>query len=88
MSTEHLLQDLDNLRHMLGIRSDKPRKQWCYRNYFNSSPECDHYASMQRLVTQGLAAEHRPDCFSATVHGCMAVGLTGTEAARAFNGGR
>jgi hypothetical protein len=86
MSTEHLLQDLENLRHMLGVRNDVPRKRWCYRNYFNSNPGCDHYASMQRLVAAGLAVEYRPDYFSATLHGCMAIGLTAKETNKALNG--
>jgi hypothetical protein len=86
MSTEHLLQDLENLRHMLGVRNDKARKHWCYRNHFNSSPECDHYASMQRLVAAGLAVEYRPDYFSATLHGCTAIGLTTKETNKALKG--
>lgn len=78
-TTEHLLQDLENLRHMLGVDSSKSRKRWCCRNYFNSNPGCDHYPSMQRLVAQWLAVEHRPDYFSATLYGCMAIGLTAKE---------
>jgi len=86
MITEHLIQDMDNLRHMLGVCSERPRKRWCYRNYFNSNQGCDSYASMQRLVAQGLAFEYRPDYFSATLHGCMVIGLTSKEAAKALNG--
>ncbi len=84
--TEQLIQDLENLRHMLGVRNDKPRKQWCYRNYFNSSPGCDHYPSMQRLVAMGFAFEYRPDYFRGTLHGCMAIGLTAKETHKAING--
>jgi hypothetical protein len=83
---EHLIEDLENLRHMLGVRSDKARKHWCYRNHFNSNPGCDHYASMQRLVARGFAVEHRKDYFSATLHGCMAIGLTAKETHKALNG--
>ncbi len=82
---EYLIQDLENLRHMLGVRTGKPRKH-C-RNYFNSNPGCDHYASMQRLVARGFAVEYRPEYFSATMLGCSEIGLTAKETDKALNGG-
>ncbi len=83
-TTEHLIQDMDNLRHMLGVRSDKPRKQWCYRNYFNSEPGSDTYESMVRLVVAGLATQYRLNYFCATLHGCMAIGLSAKETQKAL----
>ncbi len=79
-----IVNDLDNLRHMLGISSHRARKHWCYRNYFNAG-DCDK-PSMERLVVLGLAEQFRPDYWRATEAGCKAVGLTEKETKRALHG--
>jgi hypothetical protein len=68
--------DLDNLRHMLGIdRSPKP-----YRNYYCAGGD-DDVASMERLVEAGFAVKNSRYTLSvgpmyhATLEGARAVGL-------------
>ena len=70
-------EDMENLRHMLGISQRTPRNQWGYRNYYASS--ISDMPSMARLETAGLVRRGRPyeDAyyFHATKAGCLAVGL-------------
>lgn len=79
---EITIDDLDNLRHMLGMDPRKSRKHWFYRNYF--SAPCDH-ASMNRLELAGwvFSVEYSGGrLFFATEPGMMAVGLTKREIAK------
>lgn len=68
--------DLDNLRHMLGV-SEKCRKG--YRNYFVAGG--DDVASMERLREAGFVLKNErynassDPCYHATVDGARAVGL-------------
>lgn len=70
------VDDLDNLRHMLGVSESNPRG---YRNYFVAGG--DDVLSMERLRAAGfvtlndryrLSAE---PCYHATPEGARAVGL-------------
>lgn len=79
-----LLQDLEKLRHMLGVDAHRPRRQWAYRNYFNAAGS--DVASMERLVALGFAQQYRPDYWRATEAGCKAVGLTEKETRKALKG--
>lgn len=49
--------DLDTLRHMLGVRKDSPRKKWGYRNYFATA--MDRVRVLERLRAAGLAVKGR-----------------------------
>ncbi len=68
--------DLDNLRHALGVSPDQPRG---YRNYFVAGP--DNVASMERLCVVGFMVKNTryamssDPCYHATSEGARAVGL-------------
>lgn len=70
------VDDLDNLRHMLGV-SDRCRRG--YRNYFVAGS--DDVASMERLRAAGFAMKNErytlssDPCYHATIDGARAVGL-------------
>ena len=68
--------DLDNVRHMLGV-SDKHRRG--YRNYFVAG--ADSVPSMERLREAGFVVKNEryvgsaDPCYHATLEGARAVGL-------------
>lgn len=68
--------DLDNLRHMLGVSERSPRG---YRNYFVAGG--DDVLSMERLCAAGFAVRNEryalssDKCYHATDEGARAVGL-------------
>lgn len=68
--------DLDNLRHMLGVSETSPRG---YRNYFVAGG--DDIASMERLRALGFVVKNQSyslsndPCYHATLEGAKAVGL-------------
>ena len=68
--------DLDNLRHMLGV-SERCRRG--YRNYFVAGP--DNVPSMERLRAAGFVVKNEryamsaDPCYHATTEGARAVGL-------------
>jgi hypothetical protein len=70
--------DLDNLRHMLGV-SDECRRG--YRNYFIAGG--DDIASMERLREVGFVVKNErysasaDPCYHATLEGARALGLKG-----------
>ena len=73
--------DLDNLRHTLGVDMDKPPNRWGWRNYF-ATTEAD--PSFVRLVAVGFAirigeSAGRDAVFAATRDGCRAVGMTDAQ---------
>jgi len=69
-------EDLENLRHMLGV-SERNRRG--YRNYFVAGG--DDVASMERLREAGLVVKNEryrlsPEpCYHATLAGAQAIGL-------------
>lgn len=75
-----IVADLENLRHMLGAESERPRKSWGFRNYFSASPMSSDHGSMERLVAMGLAVKGQETSdlvfYHATLDGCSAVGMT------------
>lgn len=77
-----VVEDMDNLRHMLGVGPNIPKRNWCYRNYFNAGGK--DIDSMQRLVAAGLAERYRPEYWRATVLGMKAIGLTAKQIAKAL----
>lgn len=68
--------DLDNLRHMLGVSERTPRG---YRNYFVAG--ADSVPSMERLRGAGFVTKNdcyklsADPCYHATAEGAKAVGL-------------
>ncbi len=69
------------LRHMLGMRPDKPKGSYGYRNYFCAEVGGDDYIELcimedALLVQRGAAInEGRDRYFHATREGCAAIGL-------------
>jgi hypothetical protein len=76
------IEDMDDLRHMLGIDPLKSRKHWAFRNYYCADPQ---HAGMARLLAIGWVTRlsnrsESPDSFyAATMDGCLAAGLTRNE---------
>jgi hypothetical protein len=77
MTTEQLtVDDLDNLRHMLGVEKRTPRG---YRNYFVAG--ADNVPSMERLRAHGFVIKNdgyrasKDACYHATLDGARAIGL-------------
>jgi hypothetical protein len=70
------VNDLDNLRHMLGVSERSPRG---YRNYFVAGG--DDVQSMERLREAGFVVKNEgyglssDSCYHATLDGARAVGL-------------
>lgn len=83
--TKELLYDLDNLRHMLGIKQSRGRRDWGFRNYFNSTESGPDYESMKRLETMGFVVQGRRCYWHATEAGCKAVGMNDKEIKRALH---
>lgn len=81
VTRELLEEDLDNLRHMLGVRKDKPRARWGYRNHFCAG--VGDIPSMERLYAHGLvfrkgaypSISAHGVFYAATVEGMRAAGL-------------
>lgn len=70
------VDDMDNLRHMLGVSERCPRG---YRNYFVAGGE--DVASMDRLLARGLVIKNEryslsaDPCYHATLVGAKFIGL-------------
>jgi len=79
-------EDLDKLRHMLGVDSRKSQRQWGYRNYYASSKGDE--PAMRRLQSAGFVRQGRQYedsfYFHATEEGCKAVGLNAKQIKRAM----
>ena len=80
---ELLKEDLDNLKHMLGMNYSK--KCWGYRNYYVSNIDDD---SMHKLVRMGYVTQSRQsELFSyyhATEQGCIVAGLNKRQIKKAL----
>lgn len=78
MSETNEVEDMDNLRHMLGVSQRTPRG---YRNYFVAGGK--DVASMERLRTRGLVVKNEgyrqsaDPCYHATIDGARVLGLRG-----------
>lgn len=81
---DDMIADMNNLRHMLGVGSHIPKRDWCYRNYFNAGPGHSDMPSIERLVSSGLAEEYRPEYYRATVAGMRAIGLNEKQIKKAL----
>lgn len=70
-----LLDQMDTLRHMLGMASNVPMKDWGWRNYFNSGDEGDDLENLRAMEAQGLVELYRRNYWRATELGMKVVGL-------------
>jgi predicted mannosyl-3-phosphoglycerate phosphatase (HAD superfamily) len=77
------VDDMNNLRHMLGVGSHIPKRDWGYRNYFNAGPGHHDMPSLERLVAAGLVEQFRTEYFRATDAGMRAIGLTAKQIEKA-----
>ncbi len=82
----NLKQDIDHLRHMLGVGTHIKMRSWGYRNHFASSKRDE--PSMERLVADGLAkrggAYHDSYFYHATTAGMELAGLSKAAIKRQF----
>lgn len=69
-----IVAQMEILRHMLGMQSHTPMREWGWRNYFNST-EGEDFQHLRALETQGLVRQYRPGYWSATEAGMQAAGL-------------
>lgn len=78
--------DLDNLRHMLGVSEMYKKNQWGFRNYYACSKSSEK--SMRRLEKLGFVRQGRSYedsfYFHATEEGCKAVGMNTVQIKRAM----
>lgn len=79
--------DLDNLRHMLGVDERIHKRNWGYRNYYAAGGG-GSTVSMERLVAAGFAERgqqyHNSHVYHATLEGCKAIGLNAKQIERAM----
>ena len=77
------------LRHMVGVVSNVKKRDWGYRNHFNSTPGSDDDKAMQALADLGLVvpgARGASNYWHCTVPGCEAAGLNKRQIQRAIHG--
>lgn len=67
--------DMNNLRHMLGVGSHIPKRDWGARNYFNAGDGHSDMPSLLRLEAAGLIERGRPGYWHATDAGYDAIAL-------------
>jgi hypothetical protein len=70
-----VVEEMNILRHMLGIDRRVKPKDWGYRNYFNAEPGHNDYPILLRLEKKGLIERGPRHMWYATPDGCEAVGL-------------
>lgn len=84
---EILEEDLDNLKHMLGMNYSK--KNWGSRNYFTVYIGDGGNKSINRLLEKGLVCKHYLNSetieYSATEQGCIIAGLNKRQTKKALN---
>lgn len=69
----NLLEQMEILRHMLGMQSHRPLKEWGWRNYYNSAEaDLEH---LRVLESMGLVQQYRPHYWRATENGMRVAGL-------------
>lgn len=82
-------EQLDDLRHMLGVGKHIRKRDWGFRNYFNSTPDSPDDKRMALLHDMGYVvpgARGSSNYWHCTALACMAVGLTEAQTKRALYG--
>ena len=80
---------LDLLRHMVGAVSNVKKRDWGFRNHFNSTPGSDDDKALAELAELMLVvpgAQGASNYWHCTVEGCKAAGLNDRQTRRAING--
>lgn len=86
MSAPLTVEDMDRLRHMLGVETRYPPSRWGFRNYYSVGNDED-LASMNRLAGCGWVEHVRDSFWIATLKGCRAAGLPLSVAEAVVAGG-
>ena len=86
MSAALTFEDMDRLRHMLGVDPRRPAKCWGFRNYYDVGDDAA-VASMNRLAACGWVEHVKDSIWIATLEGCRAAGLPLLLAAATVAGG-
>lgn len=82
---ETIVNDIDNLRHMVGAKPNIHKRDWGFRNYYNSSDTGPDVDSMKRLQAMGLVIPGQRNYWHATEAGCKVAGLDAKQTRRALN---
>lgn len=69
------VEEMEILRHMLGVGSHIRKKDWGSRNYFNAGIGHSDMPTLHRLIDKGLVIGGLPEYFHATDAGYAAIGL-------------
>jgi hypothetical protein len=69
------VEDMNILRHMLGVGSHIRKRDWGFRNYFNAEDGHFDMPALKRLEAAGLIFQGRPGYWHANADGYRAVGL-------------
>lgn len=69
------VQNMEILRHMLGVGSHIRQKDWGSRNYFNAEDGHSDMPTLLRLEAAGLIERYRPGYWRATDAGYAAINL-------------
>jgi hypothetical protein len=69
------VEEMEILRHMLGVGSHIRVKDWGSRNYFNAGEGHSDMPTLSRLVLKGLVIPGRNEYWHATPAGYAAIGL-------------
>lgn len=81
-------EQIEKLQHMVGAVSNIKKKDWGFRNYFNSTPGSDDNKAMQELHGLGMVvpgARGASNNWHCTVPGCEAAGLSEAQIQRAIH---
>lgn len=84
-AAERWIEDMDDLRHAVGMVSNARPSKWGYRNYYNASLDHAGMLRMEALgfVTRGRSAGESVN-FYVTEAGCKAIGLPAAATRRAL----
>lgn len=86
MSAALTIEDMDRLRHMLGINFERSVRRWGNRNYYSVGNDED-LASMNRLAGCGWVEHIKDSIWIATLEGCLAAGLPAAVAEATVDAG-
>jgi hypothetical protein len=75
MSENETVQEMEILRHMLGVGSHIPKRFWGSRNYFNADEGHADMPILRRLEAKGLITAGRVGYWHATQAGCAAIAV-------------
>ena len=63
------LSNTYDLKNLVNSNGEKLKRYKCYRNYYNTNPNCDNYQEVQELVNKHFMKEIAPNYFAVTWQG-------------------